>query len=139
MLKQIADFASPGNSGKPTAAVLKRSPPLFPFPVWRRLQCARPEKEKREVGWGIFLPRAAASAALPWADMKRRRWRLTPGQTRVRPINLSRYRSARWADILLRFQGAGKARRPGGSRAGLAIALPHESHDDDVEMDRATV
>ena len=43
----------------------KRRPGLRSFPVWRA-SSARQEKEKREVGWGVFLPRAAASAALPW-------------------------------------------------------------------------
>jgi hypothetical protein len=33
---------------------------------WRR---AKPEG-KKEVGWGGFLPRAAASAALPWATIR---------------------------------------------------------------------
>ena len=35
------------------------------------LECQRRAKpeEKKEVGWGVSLPRAAASAALPWAGM----------------------------------------------------------------------
>ena len=57
--------------GKRSAALgcgPKTFPSFFPSGLarWRR---AKPEG-KKEVGWGDSLPRAAASASLPWANIK---------------------------------------------------------------------
>jgi hypothetical protein len=54
--------------GKRSAALgygRKMIPSFFPSGFARQRR-AKPEG-KKEVGWGGFLPRAAASAALPWA------------------------------------------------------------------------
>jgi hypothetical protein len=47
---------------------------LFSISGLARHRRARPEMEKRGVGWGGSLPRAAASAALPWAIIRPPRW-----------------------------------------------------------------
>ena len=56
--------------GKRSAALGYGRKMIFSFflPVWRA--SARQTGRKKEVGWGGFLPRAAASAALPWAIVR---------------------------------------------------------------------
>ena len=46
--------------------------PCFPAGLARR-GFAKPAG-KQEIAWGVFLPRAAASKALPWAIMRPPRW-----------------------------------------------------------------
>ncbi len=78
--------------GKRSAALgygRKMIPPFSPSGLARPWR-ARPEGEK-EVGWGGSLPRAAASAALPWAI------------------------------ILLPLRGAGEANQRAGGAGGVSI------------------
>ena len=57
--------------GKRSAALGHRAKTISSFfpSGWARLRRAQPEG-KKEVGFGGRLPRAAASAALPWATIR---------------------------------------------------------------------
>jgi hypothetical protein len=79
----------------------KTIPSLFPSSL-ARCRCAKLEG-KREVGWGGFLPRAAASS-LRCA----RAW-----QAAALP----------WAIILLPLRSAGKANQRAGSGGGMSVLL----------------
>ena len=83
---------------------------------------AKPE-EKKEVGWGVSLLRAAASAALPWAGM----WLPFPGAVRVSLIDTNPTpaftRSSRNAASSKRLLPAWQAPRHEAEEFGVATPL----------------